>query len=65
MQQRTVIRSTTMFLGLLLMSLLLLFAVNEYEKSRAFQWQNMVQPHWEGEVPQVPLLLPLAAQTKC
>jgi outer membrane biosynthesis protein TonB len=62
MQQRTVIRSTTMFLGLLLMSLLLLFAVNEYEKSRAFQWQNMVQPHWEGEVPQVPLLLPLATE---
>lgn len=62
MQQRTVIRSTTMFLGLLLMSLLLLFAVNEYEKSREFQWQNMVQPHWEGEVPQAPLLLPLATE---
>lgn len=47
-------------LGLLLISLLLLFAVNEYEKSMNFQWENMVQPHWEGVVPQTPLLLPLA-----
>ena len=62
MQQRTVIRSTTIFLGLLLMSLLLLFAVHEYEKSLNFQWRNMVQPHWEGSVPQTPLLLPLASE---
>lgn len=41
------------------MSLLLLFAVNEYEKDMAFQWENMVQPHWEGAVPQEKLLLPL------
>ncbi|MEZ5539049.1 MAG: hypothetical protein R3E63_03645 [Pseudomonadales bacterium] len=41
------------------MSLLLLFAVNEYEKDMAFQWESMVQPHWEGAVPQEKLLLPL------
>jgi len=61
MQSRTVIRSTTIVLGLLLMSVLVLFAVNEYEKNIAFQWEAMVQPHWEGVVPQRPLLLPLAS----
>ncbi|MEZ5436514.1 MAG: hypothetical protein R3E67_08460 [Pseudomonadales bacterium] len=48
MQQSTVIRSTTIFSVCCLMSLLLLFAVHEYEKSLNFQWRNMVQPHWGG-----------------
>lgn len=59
MPSRTVIRSTLIFLGLLLMSLLMLFVANEYEKNMAFQWENMVQPHWEGAVPQEKLMLPL------
>ncbi len=62
MQQRTVIRSATIILGLLLMSVLMLFVVHEYEKNMAFQWEAMVQPHWEGVVPQRPLLLPLASE---
>lgn len=62
MQQRTVIRSTTIVLGLLLMAVLMLFAVSEYEKNMAFQWETMVQPHWEGVVPQKPLMLPLASE---
>lgn len=64
MQQRTVIRSTTIVLGLLLMAVLMLFAVSEYEKNMAFQWETMVQPHWEGVVPQKPLMLPLASSEK-
>jgi hypothetical protein len=62
MRPRTVIRSSTIVLGLLLMSLLLLYAANEYKKNMDFQWENMVQPHWEGVVPRQPLLLPLASE---
>ncbi len=62
MRSHALIRSAVIVAGLLLISLFMLFAVSEYEKSMAFQWESMVQPHWEGVVPRQPLLLPLASE---
>ncbi len=49
-------RAIVIFSFLLLLALVLTFAVREYEQRAAFQWQDMVQPRWEGVLEQQDIL---------